>query len=65
MPFLRIEEATPTQTDKVITELRERVACLEQRNAEMKARLNGFTMTSDQMQKLLRRIEELEKVHQT
>jgi len=65
MPFLRIEEATPTQTDKVITELRERVASLEQRNAEMKTKLNGFTMTSDQMQKLLRRIEELEKVHQT
>jgi len=68
MPFLRLETATPSETDKVISKqaeeverLKDRIYELERKNLELKQRLNGFTLSSDQVQELLRRIEKLEQ----
>ena len=79
MPFLRIKEDTPSETEQTIMELssklaerdsqfeelQKRMAELEHKNIELKARLNGFMITSSQMQELLKRIEELEKQART
>ena len=62
MPHLRIETSTPTETDKTIKKLEEKIGNLEQENLVLKQRLNGFTLNNDRVQELLRRIEKLEKM---
>lgn len=54
MPFLRLETATPTETEKQIDELR-------QENAELKTRLNQLSLSTSNIEALLRRVGELEK----
>ena len=61
MPFLRLEMATPSETEQTIKQLEQKMEELRQENLELKQRLNGFTLSSDQVQELLRRIEKLEK----
>jgi integrase len=62
MPHLRIETTTPTETDKTIRNLEQKIDNLEQENRELKKRLNGFTLNNKQVQELLHRIEKLEKI---
>ena len=61
MPHLRIETNTPTETDKTIKNLEEKIGNLEQENLKLKQRLNGFTLNNEQVQELLQRIEKLEQ----
>jgi len=61
MPFLRLETSTPGETEQTIKQLEQKMEELRQENLELKQRLNGFTLSSDQVQELLRRIEKLEK----
>jgi integrase len=62
MPHLRIETSTPTETDKTIRNLEEKIEKLEQENLVLKQKLNDFTLDSEQVKELLRRIEKLEKM---
>jgi len=61
MPFLRIETATPSETEQTIKQLEQTMEKLRQENLELKQRLNGLTLDSNQMSELLKRIEALEK----
>lgn len=61
MPHLRIEVARPTKTEEEIIKVRTQLRELERQNIELRQRLNGFTLSGDQVKELLRRIEELEK----
>ena len=54
MPFLRLETATPSETEKQIEELR-------QENATLKGEVGKLLQMAPSMEALLRRIEELEK----
>jgi integrase len=54
MPFLRLESSTPTETEKQIEELRNE-------NATLKLRLNHVAASTEGLEKLLKRVEELEK----
>ena len=54
MPFLRLETATPSETDRIIKEQAEEIA-------QLKARLDKYELTGSQVADLLRRIEKLEK----
>jgi integrase len=54
MPFLRLETSTPTETEKQIEELR-------QENAELRTRLNHLASSTQGLEALLKRVEELEK----
>lgn len=51
----------PEATLKTVQRLQNQVRELQERNDALKARLNGFTLGSDQAAELLRRIEKLEK----
>ena len=62
MPHLRIETSTPTETDKTIKNLEEKIVKLERENLVLKQRLNGFTLNNEQVRELLHRIEKLEKM---
>jgi integrase len=61
MPFLRIEEATPSETEQTIKEMRNEIEELREENAKLQQRVSGATLTESQVQELLRRIEKLEK----
>ncbi len=61
MPHLRLEAATPSETEKTIEELRKEIEGLRQENLKLKKRLNGYILSDSQVQELLRRIEKLEK----
>lgn len=68
LPNLRIESKTPIESEKLAKELRgeleelqAKIVQLEEKNLELKARLNGYLLSGDQMQELLKRIENLEK----
>ena len=54
MPYLRLESSTPTETEKQIEELRGE-------NAALKQRLNHVAASTQGLEALLRRVEELEK----
>jgi len=56
-PLLSVEETQPGQ----IKELELRIGVLEKEKQELKQRLNGYTLSNDQVAELLRRIEKLEK----
>lgn len=61
MPFLRIEQATPTQTEEVIAKQAERIEELERKlaeNIEMKQTLTGLEA---KYVELLKRLERMEK----
>jgi integrase len=62
MPHLRIETSTPSKTDKTIKNLEQKIDNLEQENQELKKRLNGFTLNTEQVQELVNRIEKLERM---
>jgi len=64
LPYLRIEGATPYEKESNFRQLEQKIEELEKKNLELKQRLNGFTLSSDQVQELLRRIEKLEKLAQ-
>lgn len=71
MPYLRIETATPNETEQIIQKqaedmerLKDSIHKLEQKNSELKQKLNGFTLSSGQVSELLKRIEKLEKLAQ-
>lgn len=61
MLFLRLETATPSETEETIKRLQQEVGELRKENLDLKRRLNSFTLSSDQVAELLRRIEKLEK----
>ena len=61
MPFLRLETATPSETEKTIEEMRKEIEELRQENLKLKKRLNEYVLSDSQVQELLRRIERLEK----
>jgi len=54
-------ELEAIKQSRKIQQLEETVRILEHENLKLKQRLNGFTLSSDQVQELLRRIEKLEK----
>jgi len=58
--FREVEERLRREYDREMKNLRDRIYDLEQKNLELKRRLNGSTLTGDQVQELLRRIEKLE-----
>jgi len=73
MPHLRLESATPSETEREITELRRKlesrdaefevlIAQLRQENVKLQQRLNRTMLSENQVQELLRRIEKLEKM---
>lgn len=64
MPFLRIEEATPSETEQTIKEMRNEIEKLREENSKLQQRFNRTTLTGSQVQELLRRIEKLEKQSQ-
>lgn len=51
----------PEATLKTVQQLQNQIKDLQDRNTELKARLNGHLLTGDQMQRLLERIEALER----
>jgi len=59
--FKDVEERLRREYETEIRALRERTEALERKNLELKNRLNSFTLSGDQMQELLKRIEKLEK----
>jgi len=61
MPHLRLETATPSETEKTIEEMRMEIEELRQENLKLKERLNGYVLSESQVSELLRRIEKLEK----
>ncbi len=61
MPNLRIFEPSALETEQTIRRLEKKVDELRQENLELRQRLNAHTLSSDQVQELLRRIEKLEK----
>ena len=61
MPQLRLETATPSETEKTIEEMRMEIDELRQENLKLKERLNGYALSDSQVSELLRRIEKLEK----
>jgi len=61
MPHLRLETATPSETEKTIEEMRMELDELRQENLKLKERLNGYVLSESQVSELLRRIEKLEK----
>ena len=61
MPFLRLETATPSETEKTIEEMRKEIEELRQENLKLKKRLNEYVLSDSQVQELLKRIEKLEK----
>lgn len=61
MPYLKIEGATPYEKESNFKQLHQKIEELEKKNLELKQRLNGFTLSNDQVQELLHRIETLEK----
>ena len=61
MPQLRLETATPSETEKTIEGMRMEIDELRQENLKLKKRLNGYILSDSQVSELLRRIERLEK----
>lgn len=61
MPFLRIETATPSETEQTIRQLEQTMEKLRQENLELTQKLNSHMLSNNQVQELLRRIEKLEK----
>ncbi len=75
LPNLLLETETLSETAKIISKQAEEIQHLEvrldnqqktideleQKNAELKQKLNGFTITPNQMEELMKRIEKLEK----
>lgn len=59
--FREVEERLRREYERETKTLKERIYELEQKNLELTQRLNGFTLSGDQVQELLRRIEKLEK----
>jgi integrase len=59
--FREAEERLRREYERETKTLKERIYELDQKNLELTQRLNGFTLSSDQVQELLRRIEKLEK----
>lgn len=61
-PWLNILSEDPRKVSvNQVTDLMQKVERLEQQNVELKTRLNGFTLGSDQMSELLDRIKKLEE----
>ena len=61
MPFLRIETATPSETEQTIRQLEQTMEKLRQENLELTQKLNSHMLSNNQVQELLRRIEKLEQ----
>ncbi|UCE16287.1 MAG: hypothetical protein JSV12_01335 [Candidatus Bathyarchaeota archaeon] len=61
MPHLRLETATPSETEQTIEELRRRLESRDREVEELKLRLDKYTLSESQVSELLRRIERLEK----
>jgi len=66
MPHLRIETSTPTETDKTIKNLEEKIGKLEQENLRLKKRFNGLEsgikLSSSQLENIIAIVkEELKK----
>ena len=59
--FKDVEERLRREYERETKTLRDRIYELERKNLELTQKLNGFTLSSDQVQELLRRIEKLEK----
>jgi hypothetical protein len=57
--FLNLEN---TISPKAVTTLTKEIDQLKEENSKLKHRLNGLTLNTNQVQELLRRIEELEKM---
>jgi len=61
MPHLRLETATPRETEQTIKEMRKEIEKLRQENLKLQQRLDGTMLSENQVQELLQRIEKLEK----
>lgn len=61
MPHLRIETSTPTETDKTIKNLEEKIGNLEQQNLMLKQQLNklasGMELSSEQLNKIIEAVK--------
>jgi len=65
MPFLRLEVATPTETEKTIEKLKERISNKDQKLQELEQRIMKFeplfellSDNTDNLERLLRDLEE-------
>jgi len=68
MPFLTVEKPVVAvkqedleKRDKQIERLKQQIENMQEQNLQLKQRLNGHMLSSDQVSELLRRIEKLEK----
>jgi integrase len=68
MPFLTVEKPIVAvkqedldKRDKQIERLKQQIENMQEQNLQLKQRLNGHMLSSDQVSELLRRIEKLEK----
>jgi ribosomal protein L40E len=50
-----------TVNEQAIKKLQQKITELEKKNEELKQRLNGYSLSNEQIAELLRRIEKLEK----
>jgi len=60
--FKEVEDRLRGDYERQINGLRTQIGELERKNSELKQRLNGYTLSNDQVAELLRRIEKLEKM---